>query len=358
MSIQQGRHVTEAPRDNRSASREFAWFGAVTAAIYVIWIAMIHTSRFAIHPDILSWGAAFDLTVTVPFVYWLLVVRRDKAPVRSILAVIALSLVGAKLLLPSGHAAFLQMARFATVPVELGILIFAIHRVRVARRVNPVHDADTLTQLQSTLTAILGNGTAGRALGYEASSFYYAFANRPSATHDADPLEDMRFAAAPPFATSVFVALLGIIAVETVVLHLLVAMHSSTVAWILTGLSVYGIVWLVSLQRSFCQRFSEIGPHALMLRIGLRCDATVPWTNIASVRLVTWRDTPPSSPEYLNAAKPGEPNILIEFHDVVRIRGPYGISRNVARIGAHLERPEAFVSHALQHADESIVLDP
>jgi len=342
--------MTKTPGDHGSASREFAWFGAVTATIYVIWIAMTHTSRFDVHPDLLSWGAAFDITVTVPFVYWLLVVRRGRARGRSVLAVIALSVVGAKLLLPSGHTAFLQMARFATLPIELAILILAIHRVRVARRMCPVREADVLTQLQSTLKAIVGNGAAGRALGYEASTFYYAFADRPSAMRDAEPLREVQFAAAPPFATAVFMALLGIIAIETAVLHLLVAMRSSTVAWILTGLSVYAIIWLVAFQRSFSQRFSEIGPAALILRIGLRCDATVPWTNVASVRLVTWRNTPPIRPDYLNAAKPGEPNILIAFHDLVRTEGPYGISRMVTQVGVHLERPETFISHVAARA--------
>ncbi len=334
-------------RAGRRTYRELVGFGALTTVVYLVWIAMVHSSKFDVHPDALSWGAALDLTVTVPLAYWLLVVRRARASPRSIVAVVALSVLGARSLLPSGHAAFLPWVRFATVPLELAVIMLAVSRVRVARRASATHDTlddDMLTQLQSTLAVILGNATAGRALGHEVATFYYAFGRQRTTAPNAESVTDTQFSAAPPFATAVFLALIGVIAVESAVLHLLVSQRSSSFAWILTGLSVYSAIWLLAFQRSTVLRLSVLRANALVLRVGLQCDATVPWDDIASVRTLTWRDVPARAAAYLNAAKPSTPNVLIQFHHPVRVEGPYGIPRTVTQVGMRLERPEEFVS--------------
>ncbi|MEO8946720.1 MAG: hypothetical protein ABI338_09480 [Gemmatimonadaceae bacterium] len=343
MSIQPSDDMTGMLRHRRGTPREFAWFGALATATYLIWFGMVHAPGFRIHPDALSWGAAFDLTITVPFAYWLLVVRRGKASLRSILWVIALSVLGAKLLLLHSHPAFLPWIRLATAPIELAIVVLAISRVRVARRVNPPDsDDDVLTQLQSTFAVLLGNAVAGRALGHEAASFYYAFGRRRTPIPSGDAATQRRFAAAPPFAGSLFLAVLGILTIEAVVLHLLVAQRSNSLAWLLTALSVYGVIWFVGFQRSCGMRVSVLTPAALVLRIGFRCDATIPWKDVASVRLLTWRDLPARAPDYLDAAKPSDPNVLIEFHSPVRVEGVYGIARTTTRVGIRLELPEMF----------------
>jgi hypothetical protein len=345
MAIHRSDHTTGTLPHHHRTPREFAWFGVLAMATYLVWFGMVHASGFRIHPDALSWGAAFDLTITVPFAYWLFVVRRGKASLRSILWVIALSVLGAKLLLPRSHPAFLPWIRLATAPIELAIVVLAIFRVRAARRVNPPDsDDDVLTQLQSTFAMLLGNALAGRALGHEAASFYYAFGRRRTPIPSADAATQRRFAAAPPFARSLFLAVIGIFTIETIVLHLLVAQRSNGLAWLLTALSVYGVIWFVGLQRSCGQRVSVLSPDALVLRIGFRCDATIPWEDVASVRLLTWRDLPARAPDYLDAAKPSDPNVLIEFHSPVRVEGVYGIARTATRIGIRLELPETFAS--------------
>ena len=345
MSIQPSDHMTGMLRHPRRAPREFALFGALATATYLIWFGMVHAPGFRIHPDALSWGAAFDLTITVPFAYWLLVVRRGKASLRSMLWVIALSVLGAKLLLPHSHPAFLPWVRLATAPIELAVVVLAVSRMRAAARVSKAADGDdVLTQLQSTFAVLLRNATAGRALGHEIASFYYAFGRRRTPIPSADAATQRRFAAAPPFASSLFLAVLGILTIETVVLHLLVAQRSNGLAWLLTALSVYGVIWFVGFQRSCGQRVSVLSPDALVLRIGFRCDATILWEDVASVRLLTWRDLPARAPDYLDAAKPSDPNVLIEFHRPVRVEGVYGIARTATRVGVRLESPEMFVS--------------
>ncbi len=260
-----------------------------------------------------------------------------------LLQVIALSLLGARLVLSSSGLAFLPWAGFALIPIELAVVVLAARRVRAARRGNTT-GGDVLTQLQSSCTMVFGSAIAGRAAGHEIASFHYAFARAPAPTSKVGAATENRFAAAPPFASSLFAAVLGVGTIETTVLHLLVVQHSSRVAWFLTALSIYAVIWLVGYQRSCGSRVSTLEPGALVLRVGLRCDATVPWDNIASVRLLTWRDLPGPMAGYLDAAKPSEPNVLLEFRHSVRVEGPYGIPRSATRLGVRFESPEPFVA--------------
>ena len=63
-------------------------------------------------------------------------------------------------------------------------------------------------------------------------------------------------------------AFLGLASVELCAVHLLVSLWSATAAWILSGLSLLTVVWIARLMRSLQTRPVEVGPDAILLRLG------------------------------------------------------------------------------------------
>ena len=70
---------------------------------------------------------------------------------------------------------------------------------------------------------------------------------------------------------------------ETIALHFLVARWSEVAAWVLTGVSVYGAVWLVGDYRACVARRIEVTEESLRLRLGLRWEAEIPYSAIAEI---------------------------------------------------------------------------
>ncbi|HEY2292312.1 MAG TPA: hypothetical protein VGM86_16560 [Thermoanaerobaculia bacterium] len=105
-------------------------------------------------------------------------------------------------------------------------------------------------------------------------------------------------------------ALCGVIAVETAALHLLLMFRHPWLAWTLTALSLWTIVWLIGDYRA-------IGARPVVLAKG--------------------------SPGYLKLSGPGSPNVLLTFVRPVEFTGPAGIRKSFTRVGLRLDQPAEFL---------------
>ena len=133
------------------------------------------------------------------------------------------------------------------------------------------------------------------------------------------------------------------IVVETIALHALLMRRHPIAAWLLTASSLYVIWWLISDYRAMGSGTLRVGA-TLDLDIGRRASVSFPSAQVASVTRPTWRERPKRAPDYLNATKPAEPNVLIVTTEPVRARLTGGVHRSVTRIGLHVDEPEAFVA--------------
>jgi hypothetical protein len=130
--------------------------------------------------------------------------------------------------------------------------------------------------------------------------------------------------------------------VEGVVVHLLAARWSEVAAWILSVLSVYGVIWMVGDLQAIRLRPTLVTPDALHVRVGVRWNVTLPWSEIESIEPRGRAPFPHRAPGHLRATPMGEPTFIVTLRRPTRVAGPYGITKTVTRIGIAVDDAQGF----------------
>ncbi|HYO79285.1 MAG TPA: hypothetical protein VE010_22665, partial [Thermoanaerobaculia bacterium] len=73
---------------------------------------LVRSRLFAANPDVAAWGVTFDLTISVPLLYWFFVVRGGHAKPITLAPVFIAGTFLAALLLPSGQQQFVRHLQF------------------------------------------------------------------------------------------------------------------------------------------------------------------------------------------------------------------------------------------------------
>ena len=132
--------------------------------------------------------------------------------------------------------------------------------------------------------------------------------------------------------------LLGLMAVETSVVHLLVALWSPRAALVLSLLSLATIGWFVLFIRSLRHHPVRIGPDGLVWPVGTLRSLTIPRSQVAGLR-DDWILADLKAAGLFNGALVAHPNIVIVLDPPVRA------GRRTIRYLAHrLDDPAAFIA--------------
>lgn len=328
-----------------AARRRYALLAAVlvTATIYIIEGILVRSPRFELHPQLLGGAVVFDLTVSVPFLYWLLIVRPGHARASSILAVFLASLLGARLLLPAAQHQLLTYERLLVAPLELGVIAYVI--VKIRRTARGLRGAPTALDVPERIAAALHDvfpaPIVGRLLATELALGWYALASWRRAPHV--PAEAMAFSYHRRNGlVAILSALVAISVVELGIVHLLVQSRSPRAAWVLSAVSVIGIVWLVGFVRSLVLRPVLLFPDRLVARGGIQWTAEIPRETIESVETGSAVRVPAKgSPGYLRTTPVAQPNLVIRLRREVEARGMYGLRRMVRTVSLSVDEPGA-----------------
>jgi hypothetical protein len=140
--------------------------------------------------------------------------------------------------------------------------------------------------------------------------------------------------------TPVFVAWMSVMIIETVLFHLLIQGWNATVAWVITGISIYSCVWLAGEYTLI-----KLSPHvldgtALYLRAGLRWSTQITLSEIVAVEKPKRADT--KAPDYVAFVRSDEPQMVLCLAHPVRVDGLFGTHKMVSRIGIFVDGPERF----------------
>jgi len=132
-------------------------------------------------------------------------------------------------------------------------------------------------------------------------------------------------------------ALFLLTAGEAIPVHLLVARSSPRLAWALTALAAYGLLWFVADARAARRRPVLLDAETLLVRAGLR------WTiRIPRLRVVALRDRPPAAGEpSVRAALPTTRPLWLELAEPVVAHGLYGREKLVRFVGVAVDDARA-----------------
>lgn len=296
----------------RAPSFRFALAGLLVVSACV---AVLRTHASATDAAVAAWGVTFDLTITLPLLYWFFVVRTGKARPLTIAPVFIAGTILAELLLPRIEQHFVRQLRLFLVPAAELVLLgaYAQRAMRLKR------DGANVAQ------ALTGGGRFGEMVASEALMFYYAFfgwrkkADRGFTFHQRSGW------------SSIVGCIIVLIVAESIGMHFFLRMWKPLAAWAWTALDLWAIVWLLGDYQAMRLRPTTLDATTLHLRLGLRWNATVSFSNIESITEV--RDTREwKRRDVLRVAILDEPRWLIALRDPIEVHGLVGMRKTVRAI--------------------------
>jgi hypothetical protein len=91
-------------------------------------------------------------------------------------------------------------------------------------------------------------------------------------------------------------------------------------ALLLALANIASLIWIFVDFAALGSATSSLDSNNLYLQIGRRVQARIPIASVQQAILLSWRETPPSGKDSLNATVPAEPNVLLTFHEPVSVR--------------------------------------
>jgi hypothetical protein len=281
-----------------TAARPWLQFLLVAAAVVAAETMVLASRAYIGHPEAMSFAVAFDICLGLPFAWWLLVVRRGAAPMRTMLRAAVVSI---------GLCAFLLQRdlRLLAVPFELGAILLVILALRRGRAAE--------------------QGPVLRAIASELSMLWYGLFSWPRRP--------------PPGFTAykragwvaIHSALVMCVVAEAIPLHFLLLRWGAGAAAAGAALHAYSILWLLGDLQALRLRPIQVEGGVLHLRIGLRWEAEIPLSEIAAVE---------RSGAGLKLGVLGTPNFLLRLKNPVELRGPLGLRRRSDSLALQVDDPD------------------
>ena len=146
-------------------------------------------------------------------------------------------------------------------------------------------------------------------------------------------------------------AFIFIIAIETIVAHILLSKLSIILAIICSYGSLYLIILFISILKSRTHFPIIIGNESLRLQYGYVNNSIVEYTDIDYIKLTT--KSSKSELMKLSAFKGVEKhNVVIHFRNSQKITKVFGIKKQYTSIGIYVDNPELFLEQASSRINE------
>jgi len=308
------------------------------------------TSLFKLNPDNLAIGITFDLLLTVPFIYFLLI-RKTNIPKTTVVPFLILGVVLCSIILPSENQQYLNLFKTWILPiVELSVLSYVIYNVRKGikhYKLSKTESFDFFTTLKNTCYEILPKGVVIPVVT-EIAVFYYGFLYWKKRE-----LNENEYSYHKDSGTiTLLIAIIFIVAIETIVLHILLAKWSNIAAWILTFLSIYSGFQIFGFLKSMFKRPISIENDRLYLRYGIMSETTIYLKDIDRVEISS-KDIEINK-ETRKLSFLGElegHNIIIRLKKENELIGLYGLKRKYKNLALYIDEKIEFknrINNALQ----------
>ncbi len=289
-------------------------------------------------------GLLLGFIVELPLYFWFFVLRRKgKSP----LYAVPVAVVGYLFCRSSTVAADSRWITWGWVPLvpfeALIITVLAQRAVHVFRTAGTLPGSSDL--IERLLLAAEREFPANRwmaVLMYELGLMYYALGGRPGIVLGSN---DVAFTYHRRGGLRVIYGLAVILGCfEMVGVHLLVAALSPVAAWELTGLELYGIVWVIGLLRSVDRLPVVLDECGIHIRYGVIYELFVPYEAIQDVQRGRLYAVDTKRKNYLNCAFINAPDCILKLRAARPARLPYSLSRDVDEIGLMLDEPKEFLA--------------
>ncbi|HEX6279205.1 MAG TPA: hypothetical protein VFZ49_04235 [Pyrinomonadaceae bacterium] len=303
-------------------------------------LVAISQSSLMAADELIPAALAFDFLITLPAVYFLLV-RKTVVPRATVIPVFFGCFLIASSVGP-GDLTFMTLAAVVLIPAvelaALGYIGFRIFRTRKAYLGEQADGSDLMERLRNAFKRELKPAALARAAAFEIAIFVYALAVWRKKSEAGFTYHRQN---SPILILSLF---LFLIVVETVALHLLLALWSETLAWIATAFSIYFAVQIFAHIKALRLRPIIVTETEVRLRCGMLSDGVIPREAIESAeRIMQVKDTEDGI-DLLPVGGMSQPNIRLSLLEPITIFGVYGLKRRGRLVRLCVDEPAAFVA--------------
>lgn len=305
--------------------RQLNSFG-IPLLLMVLITLIAKSTIYTINPRAVSFGITFDLLLTIPVIYYLLI-RKTDIPKIILVPFFLAGIAVATLILPSENQQFLGWAKTWIVPiVETLVLILIVYKIRLAiKQYNATKESapDFFTAIKNVCSEVLPKIVA-IPFATEIAVFYYGFIHWKRLVPKKNEFTYHNNSGI----VTLLIAIIFIVGIETSVMHLLLLKWSLAAAWIITALSIYIAIQLFGFLKSILKRPISIAGNKLFLRYGILREAIIEIENIDSIELTAKsielnKDTRKLSP----FGDLESHNVVIRLNTECTLSGLYGINR-------------------------------
>ena len=304
-------------------------------------IVIAKSSIFETHANNLAAAITFDLLITIPVIYYLLI-RKMTILKTSVLFFLIIGLLICSTILPPENHYYLNIFKTWIFPlIELSIIsyiIYKLKKVSKSYRLNKKESIDFYSTLKTTCYDILPKKLV-MPFVTEIAVFYYGFIHWKKRE-----LKQNEFSYHKESGTiTLLIAIIFIVGIETVVIHIMLSKWSNISAWIFTLLSIYSAIQLFGFLKSMPKRPITIENDKLFLRYGIMAETTIDLINIDRVEISS-KDIEVNK-ETRKLSFLGEiesHNIIVHLKKENTLSGLYGIKRTYKNLVLHVDNKIEF----------------
>lgn len=323
-------------------------------AIIVACTLVTNSEIFILETSLLSKAITFDLLITTPILYYL-VIRKRSIPKTTIVPVFMLGIVVASLILPKAHQDYLHMVKEWFLPfMELGVLAYLFFTTRKAIRIAKTKKEASLDfhdVAKMVASDLFSPGVVGTVIATEVSMIYYGLISWKKYQK-----KENEFTYHQSTSTRMLLGVfIFLIIVETVALHLALQNLSTTAAWMLTLITGYTALQMLAIAKSISRRPIVLDDEKLKLRWGFMHESEILLENITSIELDKTETEKVPEIHFLSPFQSAEGhNVKIALKEENTLSKLYGFTSTYHKIFIYLDDPESFID-SIKQRENSIV---
>ncbi len=310
--------------------------------IFISCLLITFSAKFKANSELLSNGILCDLLITAPLIYFLSI-RKSNVSRLTVIRVFVVGVLFAGVILRSQSNPVLQFIKTWVSPlIELSVIFIISRKFYAANkkaRVANENKIDFLLHCQSVMWQVLGNEKLANMISSEVSVMYYAFFS----VKERSPDYKTKFTS---YKENGLLLILGVILsiflVETTGVHFLLTVWSKTIAWVITGLSLYTCLQLFAHMRAIKARPIVINAHSFEVHNGLAGDAFIQLDNIEKIERSNKKPVGRESIKISLLKGLENHNVVVYLKKPVEVTKIFGIKRETDTVLFFVDKPKAF----------------
>jgi hypothetical protein len=141
--------------------------------------------------------------------------------------------------------------------------------------------------------------------------------------------------------------------IETPIVHFLLSLWNENMAWVVTGLTVYSLIWFIGDYKAIKHYPIRVTKSQLLIRIGLRSKVDIECNNIDTISQSVKDDEEENYEKLLLMGElVSQPNLYISFKEKVQVKGLFGMKKEVDKIALCVDEPSVFINEVLNKEKE------